>query len=454
MGLEHGSERTQPSVQRNQPLSSIEKSIQSTAVSHWRAPLVAVVLLALGCGVVRFESRDAAADANTVDAGADVDRRDVPDDAESDAGVLDSDIDVDAAVDAGPAGTGTALDLGSRHSCVIRSGRLFCFGQNNLSQLGLGDTTDRFEATRVGDESDWVQVSASGGHMCGIRAGGFVSCWGANEFGQLGVGDQTSRTVPSMVELPGPATDVSVGESHSCALLADSRLACWGRGLEGAHGLGDGFDGPDILVPMIVPGSESWVDVSAGGGHTLAVGGSLFGVGRNTADQLGLGPGASEQYRNYTEVLATAPTAIGAGQDNSCVVLPPGELFCWGQNGRGEIGLGDTLPRDSPHRVGTESDWELIALNFWATCGVRRDGVYCAGRGVEGQLGSGSWDDSLVFLRTLEGDVLELAMGRNHACVLLRSGEVMCTGDNGDGQLGTPGPARRNTWEVVVFPED
>lgn len=408
------------------------------------------------CGGVGFEYVDAGGDAVVQDGG--------PGDAgPGDAGPGDATSDpisrdVVVAVDAGPTGSISALDLGNRHTCLIRSGVLYCFGQNNESQLGLGDTTNRSMPTRVGDTVDWMRVAILGGHSCGLREDGTVWCWGANEFGQLGLGDTTARSTPTLVMLPADATDVVVGDHHTCALLADNRLACWGRGLEGPHGLEDGFDGPDILVPMIVPGSTSWEQVHAGNGHTLAVGGgALFGVGRNTQAQLGLGPAANGQYRTFTEILAGGPTAMGGGQNDSCAVLPPGELFCWGENGTGELGLGDLSLRDSPTRVGDASDWRLIALNFWTTCGVRGDGVYCSGRGVEGQLGSGAWDDSALFMRTLEvasGGVVDLAMGRNHACVLLTSGELMCTGDNGDGQLGSDGPSRRNTWEPVLLPEE
>jgi hypothetical protein len=78
---------------------------------------------------------------------------------------------------------------GEAHRCAIdRAGALWCWGDNRDGQLAAGDTDDRDEPTRVGEESDWQQIAAGAHHTCGVRADGSTWCWGANARGELGQG--------------------------------------------------------------------------------------------------------------------------------------------------------------------------------------------------------------------------------------------------------------------------
>ncbi|MGH7591591.1 MAG: hypothetical protein ACREL2_09135, partial [Gemmatimonadales bacterium] len=52
----------------------------------------------------------------------------------------------------------------------------------------------------------FTDVSAGSDHACGIGAGGLLFCWGQNSVGQLGVGDSTTRTLPAQVVIPLPGS--------------------------------------------------------------------------------------------------------------------------------------------------------------------------------------------------------------------------------------------------------
>src|SRR4051812_32249079 len=86
---------------------------------------------------------------------------------------------------------------GETHTCGIRRDHsLWCWGGNDIGQLGLGDTKDRLVPRRVGTDADWARVEAGFRHTCGIRAGGSLWCWGWNLHGELGLGDTRSRLLP------------------------------------------------------------------------------------------------------------------------------------------------------------------------------------------------------------------------------------------------------------------
>src|SRR5690606_15802606 len=135
----------------------------------------------------------------------------------------------------------TSADAGQGHACAIRRpGQLWCWGRNSDHQLGLGDqAAAQFRvAQRVGDQTDWIGVSAGQGHSCGLSADGALWCWGDNEFGNLGTGDREPRSVPVEIAA-GNYVEVSVDTFHGCALDASGGLWCWGRNVEGQLGLGD-----------------------------------------------------------------------------------------------------------------------------------------------------------------------------------------------------------------------
>lgn len=71
---------------------------------------------------------------------------------------------------------------------------------------------------------------------------------------------------------------------------------------------------------------------------------------------------------------------------------PPvqGELYAWGYNQDGVLGLGDTVKRSSPVQVGALTDWSKVTANF-GCFGIKSDGTLWAwGSGANGELGLGN----------------------------------------------------------------
>src|SRR5262249_47497860 len=62
--------------------------------------------------------------------------------------------------------------------CAIRSGSLYCWGDNKAGQLGVGDMMARNAPAAVGSSRTWQTVSTGAKHVCGID-GGRLYCWGA-----------------------------------------------------------------------------------------------------------------------------------------------------------------------------------------------------------------------------------------------------------------------------------
>jgi alpha-tubulin suppressor-like RCC1 family protein len=412
------------------------------------------------------------------------------------------------AVALGTGRTATSLAAGRLHTCaVLDDGSVRCWGMNQYGQLGVGDTDVRGdEPGEMGDALPVVDVgtgrtatalTAGYDHTCALLDDGSVRCWGSNGSGQLGldegltdpVGDEGGEVGDALVDVDlgagRTATAISAGGLHTCALLDDGSLRCWGRndfgqlGLEDAEGRGDQSDEMGDALPTVDLGpGHDVAAIAAGENHTCAVldDGSLRCWGDNTLGTLGLGiTGGGEGGTGLPvgdepgEMGAALPpvdlgaghevTAITGGQAHTCALLDDRSLRCWGANGEGQLGLGDTTSRGRfPEDMGDELPAVDLGTGRTAvavvaggshTCAVLDDGsTRCWGWGGEGRLGlgdelargdePGEMGDALPAVGVpgppTPGPVV--AAGSGFSCALMPEGSVRCWGSGSFGRLG------------------
>lgn len=350
---------------------------------------------------------------------------------------------------------GVSVDAGDGHGCATRGGALYCWGRGVDGRLGLGDAEDRDSPTRVGAESDWLSVATGVAHTCALKTDGSVWCFGANTVGQLGQGTTESSSVPRRVPLSGKVTQLSSEANTACAVFDSGALYCWGRNWEGNIGLNDTHPGVDQLSPVRSGDFADWQLTGTGDGHTCGVraGGMLYGWGRNTAANLGLGQINDQQRRSATRIGDDEDWhSVVSGQDSSCALRAAGKLYCWGGNSFGNLGLGDRDQRLVPTAVVSERVWTQVAIDTFHACGIDvEDNLYCWGRGIEGQLGTADNEERLEP-ELIGAGYAQVAVGRMFTCAVTLTGDVACTGENAAGQLGLPGNMRKNEFTTLSFP--
>jgi alpha-tubulin suppressor-like RCC1 family protein len=148
------------------------------------------------------------------------------------------------------------------------------------------------------------------------------------------------------------------------------------------------------------------------------------------------------------QVSATAvPTAaneIAVGSGNACAIKTDGQVYCWGSNQYGQVGLslpdGSTLPRQAiPQQVVS------VSASSGAACGLTSAQVAgCWGYNHFGQLGRGttSPDANPTPFSVVGGlTFAKVVIGWTSACGLTPAGAVYCWGDNSFGQIGDGGPS-------------
>ena len=232
---------------------------------------------------------------------------------------------------------------GLNHTCALREdGTLWCWGRNALGQLGDTTTTVRADAKQVlpAGAADWVEVAASGEFTCGRRASGALYCWGRNDVGQLGAGDVVSPVSTPKQVGTATYTAVSAGANHACAVATGGTLWCWGRNANGELGLGNSV-GP-VLVPTQVGTDTDWQRPALGQGlSTCAIktNGDLYCWGLGSYGQLGGGNLTS--FNKPQKVSSLTPWAtVAVGNEHACGLGSDGRLSCWGASNFAQLGSG------------------------------------------------------------------------------------------------------------------
>jgi|GEM_PF-2481771 len=244
-------------------------------------------------------------------------------------------------------------------------------------------------------------------------------------------------------------TILSTGWNHSLYLptVGGAALA-WGVNVDGRCGLGNTNSPVTSGVKVKGPGGvalSNLVAVTAGGSHSLVLqitngARKLYAAGTNRNGQLGLPP--LTNALSFTEVTANLPTnviGIVAGGRHSLLLGADGNVYGFGDNGAGQVGLGvATMSIRTNTQIATLSNIVAIAAGTEHSLALDSSGnAYAWGRGNSGQLGyetlSGTNRPRLV---SGVANVRQVAAGDKHSLFLTAAGDVYACGLNNVGQLG------------------
>lgn len=325
----------------------------------------------------------------------------------------------------------TQLTTGGSHACAINAGALYCWGRNIFGMVGDGTTDDRSSPTRIGT-NQWKQVSAGVIHTCAIDEEAALYCWGYSFEGRLGIGDvEGNALTPTRVGEDNDWQSVSAGYAHTCGRKLDGSVYCWGGNLDST--LGTGRDEWASETPFLVPGTRGWSSVAAGGYRTCGLDeeGSLLCWGAS-----------DDALRNDPNVVRTKPekfgdegawSVIAQGYNHTCGITADHALFCWGANELGQVGDGTRGRKFTPSSpVALDGEWRSVALGENHTCGVTTENeLYCWGSNGRGELGTGTGLSSRVPERVDDAtDWQDVWASGEQACATKLDGSLHCWGDS------------------------
>jgi alpha-tubulin suppressor-like RCC1 family protein len=298
----------------------------------------------------------------------------------------------------------SAAEGATAASCAIRDDAgartLWCWGDNAWGLIAAGGSTEP-DAYVPRQESlgatDWQTVDVGPTTACGVRSGG-LWCWGDNSYGQLGVGTSADgrRYAPIPVGAANDWTDVAIGSAHVCGLRAGT-LWCWGR--NGNYQAQPGSTA-NVTSAAQVGALADWSAVAAGSYASCGLrAGGIFCWGANDAGQLGRGTITTAESSVAEVEHDAAWVALSAGGSTACGIDARGELWCWGRGSTGQLGPLLYAAASLPVRLGADSDWTSVSVGVSHSCGVRAGRSFCWGSDGSGQLGlDGVWEERGVLV--------------------------------------------------------
>jgi alpha-tubulin suppressor-like RCC1 family protein len=426
-----------------------------------------------------------------------------------------------------------SLSAGRAHLIIMRTdGTVLAAGENAAGQLGDGTVESRNVLVRIPRLSGVAQIDSQGDYNVALTADGRPFAWGTADSSRP---TETRLTSPTLVRdaqqiaiARGSAiVQVALGAAGGYLLLANSDVLYW---QQVETSLSVRFSFPGAVELRVTPRSPSSTAFGRRADGTIIVSGyngeGQWGQGTTSegsffenveirqldARMLRVGTGYAAILNGRGEVLVWGANAAGvmadggisyravparvdgsvpavrkvvAGRGFSLALTTTGEVYAWGENASGQLGIGSRTRVSQPTRVTRLSnivdiaagcDFSLFlnsdgriqysgflfdSLNtspntltlssatyrrVFATCesafGVTEGGgLRSWGRNDRGQLGLGYVTPSVFSPSAVLGittEVVEVAGGDTHTVARTADGKVWTWGDNTRGQLGSP----------------
>jgi hypothetical protein len=258
------------------------------------------------------------------------------------------------------------IGAGQRHTCALKDGAAWCWGDNRAAQLAQPDLQQSSLPVRL--DSAWQraphQLAVGDLHTCVLDQNVHGYCWGtadagavlpsvtqlpqvgtlASEFFQLGAGftrviregrlydvPWTPNAQGALNQTPGTFQGIvqnAIGPSHDCILKTSGSVWCQ-----------DG-DFPAFYAVVADYGNDvAQIEVGENFDCARTRAGRVLCRGRNESGQLG--DGSQVEQAVATPVLGIdSAVEISLGQTHACARLADGSVWCWG-----------TLPGSEPRTI-------------------------------------------------------------------------------------------------------
>jgi alpha-tubulin suppressor-like RCC1 family protein len=313
------------------------------------------------------------------------------------------------------------------------------------------------------DNKVFKQVVPGFGHTMILAKDGTVFACGRNASGQLGLGDDDNRNTFTAVPLPNGkvAKQVVAGEAHTMILAEDGTVFACGFNASGKLGLGDKEIINTLTAVPPLPGGKVAKQVVTGRYHTmiLAEDGTVFACGDNGNGQLGLGDYVD---RNTFTTVPTLPDGkvvkqVVPGGNHTMILAEDDTVFACGLNFSGQLGLGDYVNQNTFTAVPPLPDGKVVKQVVPGgdhTMILAEDGtVFACGNNNKGQLGlnDGEKRNTFTIVSSLTGVKVakQVFAGYEHTIIIAEDNTVFGCGSNEDGQLGLENVEKINKFTEI-----
>ncbi|XP_030542194.1 ultraviolet-B receptor UVR8-like isoform X9 [Rhodamnia argentea] len=253
----------------------------------------------------------------------------------------------------GPGVRITTVAAGGRHSLALSDvGQVWGWGYGGEGQLGLGTKIKMMSSPHL---IPCIQTPNL------VKDGALTSSQGS-----MSSGLQSSKVPGNYVR------GIACGGRHSAVITDTGALLTFGWGLYGQCGQGSTND---QLRPTCVSSllGTAIGGIAAGLWHTICVSteGRVYAFGGSQFGQLGTGGESAETLPQLLECpdwKGKQVKVVSSGARHNAVLTEDGQVFSWGWNKYGQLGLGDSIDRNIPSQVPIDGCLPRnVACGWWHT---------------------------------------------------------------------------------------
>ncbi|KAM4683505.1 X-linked retinitis pigmentosa GTPase regulator [Amazona ochrocephala] len=321
---------------------------------------------------------------------------------------------------------------------VPESGAVFTFGKSKFAE----DIPSKFWFKN--DKP--VLISCGDEHTAIVTGNGKLYMFGSNNWGQLGLGSKNTVSKPTCVKALKPEkTKLAVcGRNHTLVYTEKGNVYAAGGNSEGQLGLGDTEERTTFHLIRFFTNQHKIKQLAAGSYTSAAVteDGQLFVWGDNSEGQIGLADEACVSIPCQVDV-GKPVSSVSCGYYHSALITGDGELYTFGEPENGKLGLMPEQLKNNrvPQPVmGIVEKVNKVACGGEHTVVLTETNVYTFGLGQHGQLGHGTFifetsvPKSVKHLRRYK--ICNITCGENHTAVIAENGLMFTFGDGRHGKLG------------------
>ncbi|KAM6151496.1 X-linked retinitis pigmentosa GTPase regulator [Rhynchocyon petersi] len=318
------------------------------------------------------------------------------------------------------------------------SGAVFTFGQTNVT----ANLPSKFWFKKDVP----VCISCGDEHTALVTGHNKLYVFGSNSWGQLGLGSKSSVCKPTCVKAlkSEKVKFAACGRDHTLVATEGGNVYSTGGNNEGQLGLGDTEERNTFCVITFFTSQHKIKQLSAGSSTSAALteNGELFMWGDNSEGQIGLDK-LSNVCVPHQVTIGKPITWISCGYYHSAFVTTEGELYTFGETDGGKLGhpLGQLINYRIPQLVHGISEKVIqVACGGGHTVVLTEKAVYTFGLGQFGQLGIGTFtfetSKPIALESVKDKKVCHVACGENHTALLTDRGQLYTFGDGRHGKLG------------------
>ena len=277
---------------------------------------------------------------------------------------------------------------------ITSNGDVYAWGKNGYGQVGNGSKSTQTMPYKISVLSNVKDIICGGQTVFALTEGGYVYAWGYGGDYQMGNGEYVSaQTTPVLIESLSNVNEVITNGETSFAICDDyQEVYSWGEGWQGELGTYSERNRRPTRVWALSDLNETIDELTIKQCTCFALtsNGTLYGWGDNSNCQLGNGglfdkgiPTALSNIPSTDDFIFNGYTGIVLGAD--------GCVYAWGNNSTGEAGTGSTGRITTPQKINTLGNNITGIFNgIRSMYAVNSSGdLYAWGRNSSGQLGIG-----------------------------------------------------------------